>query len=312
MKRILLSLVFSQSLFFGFGQVILYQSFDFLEGIVGDENYDWKLLNVSNPIGTVSNESWFQADGTMGINAYMGLEPNCYVQADRYVTSAVTGGTISNWLISPVIILSDGDSVRFHTISYDNINRPDKIEIRVSTLGENSVLPTSATEAGSFNILIGVINADLTTTGFPCVQNGQTWTRYSFPVAGINFGNDCRVAIRYFVPNSGLQGPNGSAVGIDEFYITGPDGFINVDENSSKESITIYPNPASDFIRISSSNNSSICELEVLDMSGRNVYSAIVNTLSAQIDVSFLNTGFYLIKSKTTSGKILNTKFLKK
>lgn len=311
MKKFLLAILLFVGTLSLSSQVYYYETFDFVEGIIGEEFYDWKLVNASSPLGTASAESWYQADMTMGINAYAGLEPNCYVQADKFSTSATTGGTISNWIISPMVTLSDGDSVRFYAISYDNLHRPDRIEVRVSTLGMNSIYPTSANDVGSFTTLIGVINPDQTTDGFPSVQNGQTWEWYHFVVSGIDFGNDARVALRYYVEEAGSQGPNGSAIGIDDFFILGPEGWTTVDESNHNNQIKVYPNPANDFIRIATENNSPPDKVEILDMNGRtiNEVSSILNRQT--IDVSNLSQGIYALRITTTDKKVTTSRFVK-
>lgn len=224
-------------------QALLYESFDDVEYLLDDDVYSWTSVNASSPLGTASEFSWFQADMSMGIDAHMGPESHSYMQADRYSTSATTGGTISNWLITPVLYLYNGDSVRFHAISHNNLERPDKIEVRVSTLGAESVLPTSASDVGSFTYLIGVINPDMTPTGFPSVANGDSWKLYRFLVAGFPNGGECRVAIRYVVNNAGSLGPNGSAIGIDEFYIVGPEGYVAIEKAMEQQGLRCYPNP---------------------------------------------------------------------
>jgi len=307
MKRIILIALTLKFVISASAQLIYHEHFDFVEGLIGESDYEWRFLNVSNPLGTVSEESWYQADLSMGITAYMGEHQYSYIQADRFSTSATTGGTISNWLIAPMVILSDGDSVRFHAISHDNAARPDKIEVRISPLGSNTVYPTSANDIGSFNILIGVINPDLTTSGFPAVTNDQTWTSYRFPVAGINFGNECRVALRYSVPNAGSQGPNGSAIGIDEFYMVGPQGYVSVDEIKTNKTIQAFPNPTADNVRI----NYNLSDLQIIDINGRVVFYQGIATNQTILNISSLSAGIYILKGKCEDESIVYTKLIK-
>lgn len=309
MKKILLSISALLTFSIGYSQVFIYETFDYVAGIIGNEVYDWRIVNASEPAGT---GTWTQADMTMGIGAYIGLEPNCYMQVDKFSTSAATDGTISTWILSPELILSDGDSVRFHTVSYDNGNRPDRLEVRVSTLGINSVLPTSAEDVGSFTTLIGVINPTLSATGYPSILNGQGWTDYRFVVSGIDFGNYCRVALRYYVENAGSQGPNGSAIAIDELYITGPEGFVNVEHVGQAASVTVYPNPAEEQLRFRTHGGAAIKELEIVDLNGRVVLSVGNSTLTETVDISRLNTGLYFIHARLNDGKIERMRFVKK
>ncbi|HEY8403817.1 MAG TPA: choice-of-anchor J domain-containing protein [Flavobacteriales bacterium] len=272
-------------------QALFHEPFDYVEFLFGEDINSWRSINVSSPLGTPSEYSWFQADMSMGIHAHMGPEEHCYIQADRYATSAATGGTISNWLISPVLYLFNGDSVRFHAISHNNLERPDKIEVRVSTLGAESIMPTSATDVGSFNYLIGVINPDMTTTGFPSVANGDAWKLYRFPVAGFPNGGECRVAIRYIVNNAGSSGPNGSAVGIDEFYIVGPDGYIGTEKTINHQLLHCYPNPAASHIAMTA----SLQQVRILSVDGQVQFIRERVQSNETIDVTHLAPGIYTI-----------------
>lgn len=307
MKRTLLSLLCFLSIKASYSQGIFYESFDYVNEVAGDELYEWKIINTSDPLGTDSDECWYQADMSMGINAHMGPEANSYIQADRFSTSATTGGTISAWLISPLLFASNGDSVRFHAISHSSDNRPDKIEVRISTLGAESVMPTSANDVGSFNILIGVINPDLTASGFPSVNNGDNWQLYRFLVAGFSFGEECRIAIRYIVNNAGAQGPNASAVGIDEFYLVGPEGYVGVEESKTAQAFKLYPNPTTDNFRIPV----NLTDLQVIDLNNRVILNQNVMNAQAALNVSGLNSGIYIVKGKMEDGSIVHSRLIK-
>ncbi|WP_397364704.1 T9SS type A sorting domain-containing protein [Olleya sp. R77988] len=65
-----------------------------------------------------------------------------------------------------------------------------------------------------------------------------------------------------------------------------------------ESSITMYPNPTSDIINISSSN--TIKNIEVFDFLGKR----IIKTNQSQIDLSSFNSGLYLVKIKTDQGEI--------
>jgi hypothetical protein len=302
-------LLFISSIFYHHtsAQALFYESFDDIEYLLDDDVYSWTSVNASSPLGTPSESSWFQADMSMGIDALMGPEPNDYIQADRYATSATTGGTISNWLITPVLYLHNGDSVRFHAISHNNLERPDKIEVRVSTLGAESVLPSSATDVGSFTYLIGVINPDMSSTGFPSVANSDTWKLYRFLVAGFPNGGECRVALRYVVNNAGSAGPNGSAIGIDEFYIVGPEGYVGTDKIEEKQMLRCYPNPTTSHIYVPS----NLKQVRILSVDGKAQLMFDRLQSNEAIDVSSLTNGIYNIIGLNDEGTQTVLRFIK-
>jgi hypothetical protein len=96
---------------------------------------------------------------------------------------------------------------------------------------------------------------------------------------------------------------NGSRVdiGADEYYSN-----TNIsDVNASN--IAIYPNPANDFISIKS-ENIIIKKLEIIDISGKIVYSKIAK--NQIFDISDLKSGIYFVEIHTNS-EILMSKIIK-
>lgn len=71
--------------------------------------------------------------------------------------------------------------------------------------------------------------------------------------------------------------------------------------------LTVYPNPTTSIVNIISKENHTIDTLTISDVSGKTVQTKTVNTTSAVVDLSKLETGIYFIK--INSGN--NIKFLK-
>ncbi len=99
--------------------------------------------------------------------------------------------------------------------------------------------------------------------------------------------------------------------------VTGANVKIAIDlvENSSassedffKENFTIYPNPATDVLNITSKNGLSANEIRISDLTGKVVK---VQKDVSVINVSDLSTGTYLIDITTNEGKA-TSKFIKK
>ncbi len=271
-------------------QVIFYEPFDYFEIMLGETENDWKVVNVSSPLGIPVN-SWYQADMSMGINAYQGDNPTGYIQSDRYATSAVQGGTISSWAISPVVYVSDGDSIRFHAIAKDGAH-PDRLEVRISTLGIESEIPTDATDIGSFDLMLGLINPNLTAEGFNTVMDNDGWYHYHFPITGVGEFTACRIALRHYVTNAGTNGINGSAVGIDELFVVGPEGWTHVPNAATTPPLHVYPQPTHERIYLSESAS----RLVIRDLYGRLCKEIIHYQAHALIDLSDLPSGIYLMQ----------------
>ncbi len=78
----------------------------------------------------------------------------------------------------------------------------------------------------------------------------------------------------------------------------------------SEDELTVYPNPASDYIRISNPQLPEFYPLtvKIFDPLGKPVYSAIVST--SEINVSDLHPGLYILRVSGTGGVIMHSKFI--
>jgi len=303
MKKILLSLFAVAMISAAQSQVLLYQGFDDVSGMSG-----WTIENHSNPVGATS---WQQGDPELFGSASVAGPENSF--ANALYTSTGDNGTISDWMVSPTVNISNGDSVRFYALSFNSTAYPDRLEIRLSTDGDASTMPSDETGVGSFTTLLYSINPDLDNTTFPSVVNGDLWTWYSIPVTGVGSDVPSRVAFRYFVTGAGAAGVNSTQVGVDEFYVVGPEGFDSVEEVASVATVRVYPNPASNDITVQVSQKIT-GQLSILDMSGRVVKS--LNTTSSldrfNMNVSDLADGVYTLQVTEKSGQVYNQRFVKK
>jgi hypothetical protein len=82
---------------------------------------------------------------------------------------------------------------------------------------------------------------------------------------------------------------------IAELSNSGITGFSNIVYADSD--VTIYPNPASDFITISNlSENERFGFVEITDVSGRNIYSGYLRAGATRIEISEIPSGLYFVK----------------
>jgi hypothetical protein len=168
----------------------------------------WNQQNLSTPIG--SNPNWVQGSSA--------VFPENSAPVDSYIASnynAVAGAaTISNWLITPTLNLSNGDVISFYTRSTGGIY-PDNLQVRLSTSGSSTNVGATNTSVGDFSNLLLEVNPALTAAGYP-----STWTQYSITVSGLAAPTSGRIAFRYYVPNGGPNGNNSDFIGIDDFVYT--------------------------------------------------------------------------------------------
>lgn len=74
-------------------------------------------------------------------------------------------------------------------------------------------------------------------------------------------------------------------------------------ESFSLNSLTVYPNPATNFITISNDENALITTVEIMDLNGRVVSVNEVNDTLGQISIANLASGVYLLNITTDQGK---------
>lgn len=94
----------------------------------------------------------------------------------------------------------------------------------------------------------------------------------------------------------GFKGESNPSTGIDLVDI----------EN---QSITVYPNPASQTIQIKT-GNSEISTIAIISLTGKKVVEQILNA-DKQIDISHLNNGIYFIQATLANGQSTTSKFIK-
>ena len=148
----------------------------------------WVLNNASTPIGPVAN--WFQGDQTV-FAAFAGA-PQAYIASN--FNNAAPGGTLANFLFTPVFTTQGGGTVSFWARSPSGeTGFTDHIRVG-RTMG--------GTTPGDF-IQVGT---DITLT--------DTWTQYSFSIAAQGVGATGRAVIEYF----GL-GDTSNYVGVDSVNV---------------------------------------------------------------------------------------------
>lgn len=200
----------------------------------------WFTRNNSSPLGTTG---WFQGNSAV-FPAQAGAATS-YIGANFNNTAGGTG-TISNWLLTPVLNLNDGDTVSFWTrVPTGGGVFPDRLEVRMSLNGSSTNVGTLATDVGDFTTLLLSVNPTLTTTGYP-----EVWTQFVINISGVATPTDGRIAFRYYVTGAGPTGNNSNYIGIDSFDFT--DAMVAAPE------ITLEVSPASQNIPFGGDANFSV------------------------------------------------------
>ena len=293
MKKLLLSL----SLVFALGsqaQNLFTENFDTFTALAAN---GWVQTNQSAPVGA---STWAQGGGTAFATAYNGAATSFTL---CNYNSTTGNGTISNWLITPVITVQNGDIITFWSRQGGTApSYPDRMELRLSTNGAFTANPsTGISDVGDFTTLALSINPTLTQTGYPL-----TWTQFSYTVTGLTGATDCKVGFRYFVTDGGPAGNNSNIIGVDAFSVDRP---LSTND-FFKGNFAVFPNPVNDVLNITNSNNIAISATQITDINGRVVKEIKGNTV-AQINIADLNAGVYFLKITSDQG-VGTTKIIKK
>ncbi|MDQ6888999.1 MAG: choice-of-anchor J domain-containing protein [Bacteroidota bacterium] len=181
----------------------------------------WKFINASDPIG---GGVW-QNGGSIPpfFNAFSNNGSNIgFIGTDVSSTSAAQG-VVSNWLVSPPVIMQNGDKIIFYTraLQYpdgsgDTTDYGNSLQLRLNTTNDDANVGNGF-DPGLFTTGLLTINANLTYSSAlhkdPTAYPSQ-WTRFEAIVSGLNKPVKGRFGFRYFVTDGGFNG-NGSGVGID-------------------------------------------------------------------------------------------------
>jgi hypothetical protein len=158
----------------------------------------WVSHNLSQPPG---REGWFQ--GNAGVFKAADGQDNGYV-ASNY-NAASEGGSLSNWLLTPVLQLGQGAALSFTWRA--SLEGPffDRLEVYLSTSGASSDVGETAQSTGDFNWL-----GSLSSAG----QAASAWRSVNIDL-GLGSGELGRIGFRY-VGQSDIA----NYLGLDDVQVT--------------------------------------------------------------------------------------------
>jgi hypothetical protein len=161
------------------------ESFDSLAAM---SSAGWVFSNQS----TTPTQPWFQ--GNPGVFAAFAGAPSSYAAASFLSTGAING-VVSNWMITPVVGLSGGETLSFYARS-PTTEFTDGLQVRLSLTGGSAV--------GDFTLSLLSIAA--APTG---------WTLYSAVIPSLGGPTSARVAFQYSVADA----MNADYIGIDSLTV---------------------------------------------------------------------------------------------
>src|SRR5258705_3210101 len=191
----------------------------------------WRFINRSDLIG---RRNWGNPvpDANIGIpfHAYSGANGTAYLWADYQSTSS-GAGTISNWAVSPELIMQNGDKIVFYTrcevLAFGAINTDFVNRMQVRMNKTTSLNCGDGVDPGDFTIPLLDVNPfynEFILESFNDPSDPRhnealqayphVWTRFEATVIGLDGPTKGRFAFRYFTEGAGNAG-RASSIGID-------------------------------------------------------------------------------------------------
>ena len=207
------------------------------------QDQGWKLVNRSYPIGrqgwVQGNSIWAQAPGYRAYSSKATREG--FISSDFSSAGPAPGtldATESNFLISPSVILQNGDKIIFYTREDDSISRwADRLQVCINKTNDDYTACGRSRDPGLFNTVLLDINPNYAsgfTIGSPAVSPfdaiipyfrdnslayPRQWTRFEAKVTGLDAPVRGRFAFRHFVEfggeATGTVGSRGEVVSVD-------------------------------------------------------------------------------------------------
>jgi hypothetical protein len=115
--------------------------------------------------------------------------------------------SISSWMLTPVLLVKNGDSISFYTRGDTTGLYTNRMQVLMDTLG-SSFIGHNLNSVGDFITTLFDINPSQTPGGYP-----TTWKKYEYTFSGFSGSKYIRIGFRHFV----IQPTNARGIGIDLF-----------------------------------------------------------------------------------------------
>jgi fibronectin-binding autotransporter adhesin len=176
----------------------------------------WLLQNNSTNVAGASTPNWIQGNATFG-TAQAGTIDSFIAANFQNTGTFSVSSTISNWLVTPQLTLTNGDIFSFFTMT-TNGSFANDLQVRLDTTGSSPNVGTLPTDVGNFTTTLLEIGSS-SSTG-PATPNYPTsWTQETITISGLSGPTQGWIAFRYFVPDTQ---DNGSDIKLDTVSFAPP------------------------------------------------------------------------------------------
>ncbi len=104
---------------------------------------------------------------------------------------------------------------------------------------------------------------------------------------------------------------NGNQAWIITQIGTAKNGSLKDGISESESSVSIYPNPAVDYVNVSKNNFDTTADLTIIDVQGKVIYKNIFSGNTSKINTSSFNKGLYFVEIKTPKKTIIKKLIIK-
>lgn len=259
--------------------------------------------NLPDPVPAGNEFGFFNRQFVLGDTIWFGTDTGrIYKSIDKGLNWTVTQSPSTNFVYDRITF---SDANKGLLLIYDNTS-PSLYNTTDGGTTWNLVTTTGllattdiAYIPGTSTVVSG--NAANPTNSAYSLDNGVTWTSIDNKLHGMTvFLNDS------FGFSSGSS--TSATVGGVYKYSVIP---LSAPSFDSKRNILAYPNPTNGILKLNS-DNSLIKEASVFDLAGKQVYNSKFSSLNTvDLDLKPLETGLYLLKVTSESGKTETMKIMK-
>jgi hypothetical protein len=80
---------------------------------------------------------------------------------------------------------------------------------------------------------------------------------------------------------------------------------------NDKQTVTVFPNPATDHVRIMGNGKVNLAKAQIFDLSGRMIAEKKLQSGANTVMINELPAGTYIVRVETNTGTVYNQKIIK-
>jgi len=178
-------------------------------------NQGWFIKNRSVPIGT---GIWAQGPGNSAYSSQSTNDGCIFSDASCCHDANAFNGVISNWVISPLVDMQNGDRIIFYTKTTDG-TWGDRLQVRLNIKNTGTECGRADNPGDFTNLILDINpqNASNDSTNIygipdpiyiydPNNSFPTDWTRFEATIKDLSGPTLGRIAFRHYVPNGGDNG----------------------------------------------------------------------------------------------------------